>query len=481
MTAAASIDEEKKTELTVEKTRTSLDNRDYSFDALFRLFEKLGTTLELDKVIRLFVMTLAGQLSLGQISFYLFSRKTEKLDLYYSLGLGRENSVDSISIDSGFVNWLLSRGYPAKIELFVAKPDDNSDEDQNVKNLLVDDSFRYAYPLIDGGELQGMIIFGDRITGEGFTDFNIEILHMMTRIASMTVKNAALYEHMVQSRIKLENFSKMKREFMHHTSHELRTPLTILKSSLSSIDPREGSDAMLVNIAMEAVNKLAELVEQVLSLNAVESDESFFNFQKTEMAGFLEKYSTDIISVLAEKGITLKFDKIGEARIIRADSAKIRIALDRIIDNAVSSLYTGGTICLESSFNVNDPDDSEGVEIRGGAPGVESTFLAENRREEEGYGEGAGRSIDKIKAGDDFEGYFVIRIRDDGVGIPAGEIKDMGEPFTRASNSRTSEVKGLGLGLSVSQKIIAGHGGHLLCKSSEGNGAEFSIWLPVAK
>jgi signal transduction histidine kinase len=48
-----------------------------------------------------------------------------------------------------------------------------------------------------------------------------------------------------------------------------------------------------------------------------------------------------------------------------------------------------------------------------------------------------------------------------------------------ASNSSNRNVKGLGIGLAVSHKVIAGHGGAIYCKSNLGEGAQFSVWIPL--
>jgi signal transduction histidine kinase len=72
---------------------------------------------------------------------------------------------------------------------------------------------------------------------------------------------------------------------------------------------------------------------------------------------------------------------------------------------------------------------------------------------------------------------LVIRIRDDGPGIPAEALPRLFEPFytTRGREG------GSGLGLSISQQIIAAHGGTLEVESEEGAGAEFTIRLPIEK
>ncbi len=468
-------------EAKIKRLEMSLENKNFAFEALSRLFEKLGTTLELEKIIRLFSMTLVGQLSLSQISFYINWRETKTLEIYYSLGMGRESVLESVKIENKFIQWVLGQQSPVRIDRYRVKPDAIDSDDVGIRDLLLKSNYCYACPLMDGDDLLAMIMFSQKVTGEGFTDFNIEILHMIVSVAAMTIKNAAMYQETLQSKMELVKFSKLKKEFMHHTSHELRTPLTVLKSVLFSMEPVDGRDTMLAEMAREAVDKLQDVVDQVLSLNDVELDDSFFCFQETNVAMFLENYFRDVVPRLGEEGITVKIDKFEDPGNMQVDSAKIKIVLDKIIDNAVSSIEPGGTILLSTSLDGNAPGDADGTEIK--AKDILDGWVDYFRNADETMSavESIERKNARMEPGPDYEGYFVIRIKDDGVGIPSNEIELLAEPFTRASNSKLSDVKGLGLGLSISQKIIAGHGGHLFCRSYRGEGAEFSIWLPVVK
>ena len=62
---------------------------------------------------------------------------------------------------------------------------------------------------------------------------------------------------------------------------------------------------------------------------------------------------------------------------------------------------------------------------------------------------------------------------------PAAEIETLAESLANVSSSIDRKGKVLGIGLSVSQKVVAGHGGMIFCKSEPGGGAQFSIWLPL--
>src|SRR4029077_285175 len=69
--------------------------------------------------------------------------------------------------------------------------------------------------------------------------------------------------------------------------------------------------------------------------------------------------------------------------------------------------------------------------------------------------------------------FFEVRFRDTGVGIPPGDIKNLFIPFF------TTKDKGTGLGLPISQRIIENHGGTIEVRSQPGEGATFTVLLPI--
>lgn len=72
-----------------------------------------------------------------------------------------------------------------------------------------------------------------------------------------------------------------------------------------------------------------------------------------------------------------------------------------------------------------------------------------------------------------------ITIRDQGIGIPSDELSRVFEPFYRVDRSRTKATGGIGLGLSLAQRIIRSHGGALSLESAEGKGTIARVWLPT--
>jgi signal transduction histidine kinase len=76
--------------------------------------------------------------------------------------------------------------------------------------------------------------------------------------------------------------------------------------------------------------------------------------------------------------------------------------------------------------------------------------------------------------------WLVVAVADEGMGIAAEHLADLGKPFFRVKREATNGIPGTGLGLALTYRIIAAHGGHLAVSSELGAGTTFSVWLPLA-
>jgi signal transduction histidine kinase len=428
-----------------------------TFEALFRLFEKIGTTFDLDTIIRLLLMTIVGQLGLRRIAFFLRLEKSDRLELYHSIGLGSSAVIPAFQVDMRFIECLTGGDSIVILEDFLKSSGNVQDEDRAAVKELAEEGFSYACGLSESDQLVGMMVFSNRVNGDGFTEFERELLIMMSKIAAITIRNAFLYQSVIKSRSELENFSRMKKEFINHTSHELRTPLTVLRSSLWSVEA-EGDDAVLMEMARESVLRLEEKVEMILSLNDLDVNNDFIEPAVVEISSLVVSACREFSEELKNKEIIFNIcNGIGE-RHISVDPSRIRMAILSILDNAVSAVDCKGSVDVKLTESLSAPDESSGIEITAWERGHEH--------------------LPDIPGEKDVVSWVVIRVLDDGRGIPENEIADIGKPFQRASNSVDGDVKGLGVGLSLAHKIVAAHGGHIYCRSTEGEGAEFSVWIP---
>ena len=75
-------------------------------------------------------------------------------------------------------------------------------------------------------------------------------------------------------------------------------------------------------------------------------------------------------------------------------------------------------------------------------------------------------------------GGVVIRVQDDGQGIPEGQMAGIFEPFFRIDPSRSKKTGGYGLGLSMCKRIVEAHGGTLQIENNRGRGVSFILTIP---
>ncbi len=73
---------------------------------------------------------------------------------------------------------------------------------------------------------------------------------------------------------------------------------------------------------------------------------------------------------------------------------------------------------------------------------------------------------------------LIIRVRDEGPGIPPEELERVFEPFYRVESSRNRDTGGTGLGLSIARDVAQAHGGSLVARNMPGGGLEALLVLP---
>jgi len=78
-------------------------------------------------------------------------------------------------------------------------------------------------------------------------------------------------------------------------------------------------------------------------------------------------------------------------------------------------------------------------------------------------------------------GLLSIRVRDQGVGIPVPEQKEIFKRFVRGRGSRVANIKGTGIGLAMANHIVEAHHGEIRLESELGKGSTFTVLLPLEK
>ncbi len=253
---------------------------------------------------------------------------------------------------------------------------------------------------------------------------------------SMLVRSLlyALQRHKLQKELgaanqQLEKLNRLKDEFVATVSHELRTPLTAIKESASLM--RDGvlgkvnkeQEDFLTTID-ESVNRLAQLINNMLDLAKIEAGRMEFKRRKVSVKDLIKTTLKNYESITGNR--KLKADLL-EVPDVFADSDKILQVLGNLLSNAIKFTTDDGTI----------------------------TFTAQEQN-----------------------GEAVITAQDNGTGIAK---EDLPKLFQKFSQVGTAEKKtgGTGLGLALCKEIVESQKGRISATSELAKGSQFTFTLPV--
>lgn len=241
-------------------------------------------------------------------------------------------------------------------------------------------------------------------------------------------------EGIILARNEAEISLKKRDEFLSIASHELRTPLTSLKMQLqlgykahnktpikNQLDERINNSLLK---SIKQVNKLADLVDDLLDVSKIESGKLTFNFQQTDITALL----SEVIDRFAEQAADIKVP-IGfnpsPTRQIHCDPYRLEQVFANLISNAFK--YGGGKM-------VN------------------------------------------LKVWEEKNDIFV-EVQDSGIGISGEKIPLIFKRYERAIPD--SRISGLGLGLYITKTIVEAHKGEINVHSELGIGSKFTVRIPL--
>jgi signal transduction histidine kinase len=232
--------------------------------------------------------------------------------------------------------------------------------------------------------------------------------------------------------IRLETAFETQNNFISNASHELRTPLTIIKGEAELalrlpglVQPHHQS----VQIILQEAEKLNQILTGLLSLaqSGFDGKKQQWEVVRTDELVWMVKDTVD--QLYPGNNIRVNFDGLPEDENqlkVLGNINLLKLALGNIVANACK--YSYNKLVLIQLLTGND--------------------------------------------------HLVIRIKDEGIGIPEQELQYVFEPFFRASN--TSDFEGYGVGLPLSLNIIQLHKGSISIQTQEGIGTEILVRLPIA-
>jgi signal transduction histidine kinase len=227
---------------------------------------------------------------------------------------------------------------------------------------------------------------------------------------------------------RIEEGYKSQQQFVSDASHELRTPIAVIKGYVNMLDRWGKNDKAVLDESISAIKNetesMQDLIEKLLFI--ARSDKQTLTFTKEdfricEVLAEIEKESKMI-----DAKHTFEFKFYNDVNMY-ADKKRIKQAIRVFIENAIKFTPQGGKITIVS------------------------------------YTE---------------EDYYIILVKDTGIGIEKKDLNKIFDRLYRAEQSRSKDIGGHGLGLSIAKIIILGHKGKIKVRSTVGKGSEFFIMLP---
>jgi signal transduction histidine kinase len=232
---------------------------------------------------------------------------------------------------------------------------------------------------------------------------------------------------------RVEELSARRTLFLSASAHELKTPLTVLQVYLETLlgelaDGLSTEQLDFLKICHESVLRLRRLVLDLVDLAALERGEIELAFERVVLQPVLAAVLSEMQPLAAHGGVRLTMDCAGDLPAARADAIRLQQVAGNLLDNAIKHTPPEGSVSLSCRSQ-----------------------------------------------GD----WLVITVSDTGEGIPAGRLEEIFTEFGRSGAAGVQDVRRSGLGLAVSKRLVSALGGKLTASSQEGQGATFTVHLPV--
>jgi heavy metal sensor kinase len=231
---------------------------------------------------------------------------------------------------------------------------------------------------------------------------------------------------------RLQRSFVQQRQFMADAAHELRTPIASLRAEASvalsqSRTPTE-YEGSLLHVRDDA-RRLSAIVDDLFTLARLDAEEGILHRQEFFLEELLLESVARVRPLAVDKGMTIAFNPTVEAR-CSGDPLLIDRIITNLLDNAIKYGAPGCSVVIE----------------------LETSWA-----------------------------WHMVRVSDNGPGIPADAQAHIFARFFRADAARTRSASpgGAGLGLSIAWRIARAHGGDLTLTSSSETGSVFTLTLPT--
>jgi len=214
------------------------------------------------------------------------------------------------------------------------------------------------------------------------------------------------------------------RDFLENTTHDVMIPLTVLQGHLAALQSGAPADGEAVSGAMREAHYMASLIHNLSAAAKLEAGEPAQQRADVNLGEVLQRAVSRHLPIARRSGVSLEMAAPPEKLIATGDVTLVEQALSNVIYNAVRYNREGGHVAAVLERNWNR---------------------------------------------------FVVRVIDDGPGIPEAERSRLVERHFRGNEARSRAPEGRGLGLNIAFRVAALHGWELKLSEAEGGGLQVEL------
>lgn len=301
----------------------------------------------------------------------------------------------------------------------------DTDEDQ-----LRDEVPEPLRPLFDQARLEAT-----EVVGRVLVEQEVWSVVMGPLYNDNTVRGVVAVLRDITEEVRME---KLRSDFLANVSHEIRTPLSMLQGYSEALlddivtSPEERQE--LVQVIHDESLRMGRLVKDLLDLARIEAGHMQMQLHELDINELIQRIIRKYAVISKERDIPIVADCQANPSILyQADEDRLEQVFTNLLDNAIRHSQAGESIVIRSELKTQG--DSK---------------------------------------------WIWIQVQDQGRGIPKEDVPYIFERFYKADKARTRGANGgTGLGLAIVKNIVDAHHGVIQVKSALGEGATFSIGLPV--
>ena len=283
-----------------------------------------------------------------------------------------------------------------------------------------------SVPLRSHRKTLGVLSFATAESGRVYTIADLAAAEDLARRIAVALENAGFLAT-------LKDADRRKDEFMATLAHELRNPLAPILNAAEILRRKRPPDPELewaAEVVYRQVHQMTRLVDDLLDVSRIAQDKIELRKERVELSTVVMGAIEASLPLIEQSGRELTVKVPPEPIILDADPGRLMQVLLNLVNNAAKYTDCGGHIAV----------------------------TAERRGDR-----------------------ALISVADDGIGIPATMLPRIFEIFMQADHSIERSAGGLGIGLTLVQRLVEMHGGQVEAHSDgPGKGSRFDVLLPVA-